>query len=485
VLLASACAGARLPPRTPAPSPPAIDLSIADRLVDQGCYACLQEAHRLYEQAAHAGGQFSTALLLAMREKELGLEATPWIDRATRLASSESRIYLDIVAAVPWTSVATATDFEVPRPQDEVVEQWLEFLTRPGSNSVLDRYTWLAIACSRRTISAAIEDVETTSPLLQYRRGICGPSQRAQLDTVFAASPRFVEVGFFLARYELVNGTAQPRITRALPLLTDVHAAIPTSPVITATLANLWRARTEYARALTLYDQALALRPTQRDALLGRVTTLTYLGRGEEAIAAATAMIELGTWYLGDAFYWRAWNLYQRGQLTAASDDVANARQLQTNGAVLTLSGMIAYDQQRRDEARRDFTAARRMNPATNCPAIWYLGLISLDEQMMRPARDGFADAARCYTEAAASARNELETLPPDLSPEALAQQKADVERRILDNQRQEARSALNTAMLSRQLSDREMAERYARVALGHDLTKERAQAVLAALARP
>jgi tetratricopeptide (TPR) repeat protein len=182
----------------------------------------------------------------------------------------------------------------------------------------------------------------------------------------------------------MVNGTAQQRISRALPLLTDAHAAIPNSPVITVTLANVWRARNEFARALTLYDEALMVRPTQRDALLGRAMTLTYLGRTDGAIATATKMIELGTWYLGDAYYWRAWNLYQRGQLDAAADDVVNAKQLQRSGALLTLSGMIAYDQTRRIDARRDFDAAKAMNPGTNCPAMWYLGLINLDERLRR-----------------------------------------------------------------------------------------------------
>jgi len=477
-LWAAACA-ARPPQAVAVPVPPPPDVSAADRLVDEGCYACLQEAFRIYEAVADTAKQFSTALLLAMREKELGLDAAPWVERARLLATPESTTYLDIVSAIPWTTVAVAADFEAPRPPVERVQEWQAFLARPGSNSLLDAYARQALTCSRPGGVPSLDDDPAGRAVLQYRLGICGIAQRARLDTVFAASPRFVEVGFFLARIEMVNGTAQQRISRALPLLTDAHAAIPNAPVITVTLANVWRARNEFARALTLYDEALMVRPTQRDALLGRAMTLTYLGRGEEAIATATKMIELGTWYLGDAYYWRAWNLYQRDQLEAAADDVVSAKQLQRSGALLTLSGMIAYDQMRRIDARRDFDAAKAMNPGTNCPAMWYLGLINLDERLAPAARDMFASAAACYTEAAATAREDMANLPPDLSPEALEQQRRDYERRIADNVRQEARSALNAALLSQQLADREAAERFARIALGHELTRERAQAVL------
>lgn len=471
------CATAARPSRSATVLPP--PSLFADDLVDEGCYVCLQEAFRFYEFTGSIDKQFSTALLLAMREKELGLGATSWIDRARQLSTPDNALYIDIVSAQPWTTVATASDFDVPRARLETVLEWLAFLTRPGSGAVLDRYLRLALVCSRPGTAGAPEDVAAETPLLQYRFGLCGPAQGQQLDSVFAASPRFVEAGFFLARYEMVNGTAQQRITRALPLLTDAHTAIPESPVITVTLASVWRVRNEFARALALFDEALAIRPTQPDALLGRTMTLTYLGRGDAAIETATQMIELGTWYLGDAYYWRAWNLYQRGQLDAAAADVGSAKEFQGSGDLLTLSGMVAYDQQRRADARRDFDAARAMNPMTNCPALWYLGLIDLDERMMPRARDQFATASGCYASAAANAREEMSNLAPDLSPEALEQQRRELERRVADNLRQEARAALNASLLSQQMGDGESAEKYARVAVGHELTRERAQAVL------
>jgi hypothetical protein len=472
--------GAARRPVAPAGAVPVATVDAADRLVDEGCYRCLLEAFAIYEAASHNDKTFSTALLLAMREKELGLEAREWMEKARSLAPPDGARYVEIVSAIPWTTVAAAADFEPPsRPPAATLQEWLAFLQRPGSNSLLDRYTRLALICSRPGATLPDAEGDTDRPLLQYRAGLCDPNRRGQLDSVLAASPRFAEAGFFIARYELSNDvSARQQITRALPLLIAAQEAFPNAPVITVTLAGVWRARSELARAASLYDEALALRPEQRDALLGRASVLSYLGRHEDAIAASTRMIDLGTWYLGDAYYWRAWNLYNTGRLEAAADDVASAKKFQASGELLTLSGMIAYDQQRRADARQDFEVARRMN-AANCPAQWYLALISVDEQQWMPARDGFAGASRCYRNAATRAREEAARIPEDLSPEARLQQEQEYALRIADHQRQEARSALNTSLLSLQLRDREQAAEFARIAIGHELTRERAQDAL------
>lgn len=472
------CLSCAARPVVVSPPPPAVsaaELATADALVDEGCYRCLLEAHRIYEKGALREPLFETALLLALREKELGLDATPWIEKARPLATPETATYLDIVSAIAWIPAVSAPDFEPPaRPSAVVLDDWLAWLRT--SPTVLNRYAELALLCSGRGGSAP-RDFDADRPLLQYRLGICSLAQRALLDSAFAASPRFAETGFFLARYEMTNsGYAGAQVTRALPLLLAAHEAIPESPTITVTLAAVWSGRKEYARALALYDEVLAARPEQRDALLGRATVLTYLGRPEDAMASATRMIELGTWYLGDAYYWRGWNRYGIGQLEAAAADVAEARKYRSGSDLLTLAGMIAYDQQRRDDARRDFTQALRTNPE-NCPARWYLGLMEVDERDWPNGLREFSDATSCYR--AAVSAIEAETDAPDLSPEALAQQQEDRARRLADNQRQVARSALNAALLALQVNDRDTAAGFAQVAAAHELTRERAEGVL------
>ncbi len=482
-----ACAAAPRPVLAPKLSAPAVDVAVAERLVDQGCYQCLVDAYALYEAALRGPDPapdvqqqaFTVALLLALRERELGLAMTGWLDTARRLAQPSTSIYVDIATSIPWVTVGTATDFDrALLPSAATRQAWLVYLERPGPRSLLDRYVWLALTCSRQD-ATGLEAVTVDRPILQYRLGACGAAQRGQLDSVLASDPRFVEAGFFIARYELSRTLpGQQRVTRALPLLLDARRDLPWSPTVTITLAHVWRTRTELARGLGLYDEALATQPTEREALLGRTMTLTYLNRPEEAIAAATRMIDLGTWYLGDAYYWRALNHYQLSRLAMAASDVAEAKQLQSSGELMTLSGMVAYDQQRRADAKDDFTNARRISVG-NCTASWYLGLIGIDEMTWTPAQQLFRDATTCYEATIEALRVEMAQPQADLSPEALVQLQRDQARRMTDNQRQRARSALNAALVSLQLNDRDTAAQYARIATDHELTRDRANAAL------
>jgi tetratricopeptide (TPR) repeat protein len=143
---------------------------------------------------------------------------------------------------------------------------------------------------------------------------------------------------------------------------------------------------------------------------------LTHLGRREEAIAAATRMLDLGTWHIGDAYYWRAQNHYDGRDLARAAADAAEAKKLRLNADVLTLAGMIAYDQQKHDEARTDFLEARRLRADTCIPA-WYLGLIASGRGDRSSAAREFSNAATCYEATANELRKELVGLPSDLLP--------------------------------------------------------------------
>ena len=418
---------------------------------------------------------FETALLLGLREKELGLPAEAWIERARQLATPEDAALPDMASSVRWIAAGSAPDYEpAGRPDADTRRDWVETLHETPTR--LHRYIELTLACPDSR-GNALEGFDADSPLLLYRLGACGPAQRPHLDSAFAASARFVETGFFLARYETVNSrTGTATVTRALPLLIAAHDGIPESPTIAIALAAAWGARKELARALALYDDVLARLPQQRDALLGRASVLTYLEQPEEAIATATRLIELGTWYLGDAYYWRAWNRYITGQLAPAADDVVQGKTYQRSPDLLTLSGMIAYDQQRRQEARTDFTDALT-GGNVNCPAHWYLGLIDVDERRWQQGMNAFALATSCYTTAVMAIQGEADD--PELSAAALEQQQRDRARRLANAERQIARSALNAALLAMQVGDTDTTAAFARIAAKHELTRDRAEDLL------
>jgi tetratricopeptide (TPR) repeat protein len=488
-----------------------IDLAPADALFDAGCYSCLKQAFELYDRSLHSlappaearGKAFDTAVLLAAREKELGLAATPWLDRAASLANTDERIYVDIVSSLAWTTAGTATDFEPPRPAAAARSAWQSFLDQapadgtpatPGQrrHPILDQYLRVATACAdngRRAGPELEKRIDLGRPTLRYRIGLCGVAQRPHLEAVLAADPRFAEAAFFIGRYEMATGVVpqgggRPNriwLSTSVPPLLTAHEGIPEAPVITTVLAGLMRSRTELGRALALYDDALKLRPTQRDALLGRVITLTYLARRDEAIATATNMIELGTWYIGSAYYWRALNRYHKTELDLAAADVATARKLLLNDDLLTLAGLIAYDQHRPKDARADFGAAIEINQE-RCIAHWYLGILDLDESAWTAAVPRFSTAGGCFQRAAESLRDEEKQLPADLPEDTRREQLAGFADSIENSLRQAGRSFLNASQASLRIGDKANALNYARTASVYDEVKERADTLVRSL---
>ena len=89
VLAAAGCASARIKKEN------ALALAAADAKVLEGCYGCLQDAHRTYDRLAAGktvktspgivGRLFETDVLIALREKEMGLDSRGTMDRARAL----------------------------------------------------------------------------------------------------------------------------------------------------------------------------------------------------------------------------------------------------------------------------------------------------------------------------------------------------------------------------------------------------------------
>ncbi len=491
-LAASACAVA-VPRIDPAA---VVRLQKADALVEAGCYRCLEEAFEVFGALA-SGPQppadvqsrmFTTALLLALREKELGLEAKPWLDRATALgAGPEAATYVEIASSIPWENAGVPEFESARRPAPGTLASWKAFLERSESNTVLDRYLSLSLGCGvERWSLTGLPDRLTTNTyddepaIIRYRLGACASALRTHLETLLDADSRFAEAAFFLGRFASTDYTPD-RLSRAHPYLTRAYEAFPEAPAVATILANVERGRYEMQRALALYDRALTLRPSHRDALLGRVITLTTLGRSQDAIDSATRLIDLGTWHIGDAYYWRAWNQYQLQKLAEAAVDVAQAKKLLINGEVLTLSGIVAYEQKRRNDARREFDDARDINPG-NCTASWYLGFIKIEETAWPAAAEMFAYASSCYRDAAREFQADAAALSPELSPEARQYLGSDYDRRIADSLRQQARGAFNAAQALIRIGERARAVEHARIAAQHDDMRERAESLLRSL---
>jgi tetratricopeptide (TPR) repeat protein len=235
---------------------------------------------------------------------------------------------------------------------------------------------------------------------------------------------------------------------------------------------------------LALYDEVLRDEPTHRDALLGRVMSLSYLNRYVDAVAAASGMIELGTWHIGDAYYWRAWNRYQLHQLPLARDDVEHAMKLLMNTSVYTLAGFITYAQVELDTAIERFDRAFALDN-TNCEAVWFAALVHVDQEAWSNAAPRFSRAMTCFASAAADARAEiarLEAAAPAPAEAAKARALAAAHKRLDTAEHRGGQASFNAANAYLRLGQKTLALTHIDAALEDPLLKEKALSLKASI---
>lgn len=457
-------------------------LLAADARVEVGCYDCLLEARTVY--AALAVGRaravllprlFEIDLLLALREKELALDADATLRRAGQLAvelppALEATRYLEIVTHIGydragWPRHAQPLSRGIERGRDlfRARDEDAAFLATDGLRSLVRQYLSLSLDCERPRADvpagAVWPDVsEQSAPILQYRASLCGRVDREVLEQQRRAEPAFVETTLFLARDKL----RARAVSAGQALARAAYARFPDSPAVTFLRATLYQLAADCRSALGQYAETLALADRHEDALLGRTVCQTRLGESEAAMATATVLIDMQAYNYGDAYYWRAWNRHARGELALARADSDRAKTLRYNTTVLTLAGMIEYGQADLGVAEEDLATARRLD-ASNCTAAWYGALVALKRELWPATADRFVGALDCY---AASVRdNEARRLAvdrdPDLEPAFKATQLAGFDAAIREDRSQESASAFNAAVNFLRAGDVARAEEY------------------------
>ena len=295
------------------------------------------------------------------------------------------------------------------------------------------------------------------------------------------ADPRWVDTFFFEGAREMSRYPA-PDVGRAAELFALAHDAFPDSTAVTLALANAQNALSEYDQALALFDQVLTGQPTHRDALLGRVLSLSYLNRYQDAIRSATQLLDLGMYHQGDAYYWRAWNRYRVHLLPAAWEDVTAATKLMVNTSVYTLAGFIAYAQQRLDVAIDRLIEAYRLD-ATNCEAVWTEALVHVDKEAWTPAGGRFAIAVKCFAGAAEQARRDIAVAQEaDWAEPLKARRLATAQKQLETAQHRGAQAAFNAAGSYARLGQKADAIVYIELAAQHPLLKEKAATLRAGI---
>jgi tetratricopeptide (TPR) repeat protein len=482
----AACSPSRRPAAAPQP-PASAALAVADAELRAGCLDCLKAAYDRYEELRLAGrddiaaaGAARAALLLAMRERELGMVDDGYLAKARMLAAGGAlpswlpRI-ADVVDALPGSragvprSLAGEADLDRMRTLRQNRDAWIVFLRDAAHYDEAGAYAWLALTCdnldARDISSAEILDAVSPfagAPLIVYREALCRGTEAATLESLLAADPRFVEIGYSLGLADVAS-RPRPKLDEADRWFQRAHEWHPPWPALTLAMGGLAMTAEEFDRARMLYEQTLAFEPHAVDALLGEVRALTYLERRENAIAAADRLIA-ERWYVGDARYWRAFNELQLGRYDAAWSDIEDAEKILPNAEVPKLAGIISYRRQDLDTAVARFGTAQTRNPF-DCETRFYLGVVHAEQRRWPQTADILAAAATCFQSAEKDLRDDIARISAsDLPAERKARQIGRRERQIADGRRMIATSWFDIAVayvgLARPDEAREFASR-------------------------
>jgi tetratricopeptide (TPR) repeat protein len=292
--------------------------------------------------------------------------------------------------------------------------------------------------------------------------------------------PRWAESSYFEGKNAMGSPARAPEPAKAAALLASAVQTFPDSIPAHLMLGNAYEMDGDAAASLAAFDKVIALKPSHVDAQIGRVRNLSYLGRIDEGIAAATAMIDRGAWHVGDAYYWRAWNQYQAHRYDQAWADVQQALSLLSNTAVHSLAGSIAYARKEPDVAVRHFTRAFEIDPS-NCLAISSAGLVHGEQRAWQVAADEQVKASRCFTQAAAAAKADIEKLTTaELDPAVKASRVASARKRLESAEVFSAKAALEAAESFVQVGDTGQASTYIEAAARQPATAAKAAALKA-----
>jgi tetratricopeptide (TPR) repeat protein len=457
------------------------------RLEQEGCYACLRQAATLYEMASAVSPEnravsealLRVGVLLALREREVGIAGGDVSDPSPGTASSRAVRLIGLMRMFP-PHVSTVGPEELdafntsvrPTSGAELTASLLALASAP-SDGGSDYVAW-RIQCEYRDILGererdAASHVE--SGLRAWHTATCPQWDRDRLVAVAARRSDWHEATYLLGLLALRVG----QVDLAFDQVSAVADRLPGWIAAWQTLGSLHLAREEFGEADHRFRQVVERVPDQRQALLGLVIARSYAGLHEAAIDGATRMLGLGTYYVADALFWRAWNLARLARYAEAAEDIEKARTMLSNAPYFALAGIVARARGRLGEARSDLLAALALAP-DDCDVLGELGTTDAAEEQWGSALAWHRKAFACREEAvhALEAQSELPSTPREDQRR----------RRVLeDAHRGRARAALGAAQaLFYRGEEPATARRLLAVALAHPDTVTPARELLASI---
>jgi tetratricopeptide (TPR) repeat protein len=253
-------------------------------------------------------------------------------------------------------------------------------------------------------------------------------------------------------------------------------------PAVTNLRAAVYSTAEEFETAAELYRQTLALVPDHVEAMLGRIRSLTYLGRYLDALSAVDDLLRLERWYIGDAYYFRALNQLRLERFDEAWESVQRAAALITNAEVPKLAGIIAVQRQQLDEARARFEESRARS-RVDCETAFYLGVVLSEQRAWAGAADALVEAIACLDRSIEALDQEVARLrASSIGADRRARQIARREQRIAAEGRTRAAAAFNAAVAAFNLSRFEDARQLAQQVADDAQFGERARSLLTRL---
>jgi tetratricopeptide (TPR) repeat protein len=499
------CAPAKkVPSAAPVPATDwAARLQEADSLYAKASYQALGRALLVLQnvlavpewRGAAAERYVKTALALELREKELGMPGGRARGLLSSLASNEPSVaaygpYIELFSYLPSKIKGIAGD---NLPAGRTFNEYFDWINAhlPALDQDLrvraesDELTASLRAALRETFSFKFADklpagycsaLHPESRLAEFQDAISPRPDRDRLNALLDRDPEFVEVHYYLGNLALADG----RLVTAEQHYLEVYDRIPESPSVLISLANIAFQMEELESCLEYNEKALALVPAYRDALLGKGMCLGYLGRFQEALGALQRMLELGTYYQGEAHYWTAWNLNELERLDEARRSIDSAKTLLFGQSdVTTLSGLIAYKQGRLDDAERDLRASLSSDPS-DADAAYYLGKLYADRKDWRNSGVYFMGAADSFWKKELGLEKKIReieesTLTPERKERLLIKKK----RQMIAVQATKATCQYNGAAGFFNAGSPELALGLAELSAGHPAFSERAAALV------
>ncbi len=506
----AACAPMKKAAVEPA-EPPPIDweakIGEADALYARGHYTAIKDALRIYGDALEVPGRraavaekyIRSAIAFGLREKELGVlvpviglggimtgtdDLAHFVTGQPSLAAYAS--WLELLAGLPNKVKGKPGDVETGGRTLEAQLDWVNARVPDLDGEIGERAQTDDLAAAfRLALRAAFfykfqnklapgiyADLYPGSRLAAFQTAVSPSLEPDRLEALLALEPEFSEIHYYLGEVALLAG----KLLTAERHYLAVHERIAESLSVLISLAKVAFQMEETEICLGYNEKALALLPTYRDALLGKGLCLGYLGRNEEAVAVLERLLELGTYYIGEAYYWTAWNLNELGRLEEARRAIDQAKVFLVGVSdVAALSGIVAYRQGRLGDAEKDLREALDIEPSAS-DAAYHLGRLYADRKEWLNSGVYFAGAAFSLEEKERGMEKKIEEIEAsEMTPDRKARLVVKKRVQILSVQATKATCQYNGAAGFHNAGAFERALDLARLAAAHPAFAEKA----------